>query len=123
MDYEFQRDLTGGILARFSMDHEAIGYWLNDEIQGDISLIDQILTEMDEVKGSEKQWQLIGKEYSLSIDDEEIMVMANTLHFETDDLEEGMSYYDNESIAFCGLDDFATMLQKYRLFILENRRS
>lgn len=28
MDYEFQRDLTGGILARFSMDHEAIGYWL-----------------------------------------------------------------------------------------------
>ncbi|MDD9834033.1 UPF0231 family protein, partial [Escherichia coli] len=38
MDYEFQRDLTGGILARFSMDHEAIGYWLNDEIQGDISL-------------------------------------------------------------------------------------
>ncbi len=30
MDYEFQRDLTGGILARFSMDHEAIGYWLND---------------------------------------------------------------------------------------------
>ncbi len=105
------------------MDHEAIGYWLNDEIQGDISLIDQILTEMDEVKGSEKQWQLIGKEYSLSIDDEEIMVRANTLHFETDDLEEGMSYYDNESIAFCGLDDFATMLQKYRLFILENRRS
>lgn len=28
MDYEFQRDLTGGILARFSMDHEAIGDWL-----------------------------------------------------------------------------------------------
>ena len=123
MDYEFQRDLTGGILARFFFFFEAIGYWLNDEIQGDISLIDQILTEMDEVKGSEKQWQLIGKEYSLSIDDEEIMVRANTLHFETDDLEEGMSYYDNESIAFCGLDDFATMLQKYRLFILENRRS
>ncbi len=22
MDYEFQRDLTGGILARFSMDHD-----------------------------------------------------------------------------------------------------
>ena len=73
MDYEFQRDLTGGILARFSMDHEAIGYWLNDEIQGDISLIDQIFEEMEGIKGSERQWELIGKEYSLSIDDEEVI--------------------------------------------------
>ncbi len=35
-------------------------------------------------------------------------------------LEEGMSYYDNESIAFCGIDDFLLMLKDYRVFVIEN---
>ena len=36
MDYEFQQNVTGNVIARFSMDHEAIGYWLNEEINGDL---------------------------------------------------------------------------------------
>ncbi len=49
------------------------------------------------------------------------MIRANQLAFETDGLEEGMSYYDNESIAFCGVNDFFDMLDDYREFVIENR--
>lgn len=62
----------------------------------------------------------IGREFTLFMDDKEIMIRANQLHFQTEDLEEGMCYYDNESIAFCGLDDFIKMLENYRNFILLN---
>ncbi|KLN97608.1 YacL family protein [Moellerella wisconsensis] len=123
MDYEFFQDLTGVISAKFSMDHEAIGYWLNEEVKGDLSIIEQINNAFSEIKGSNKQWQKIGHEYTLLMDDEEIMIRANQLVFETDDLEEGMSYYDNESVAFCGIEDFQLMLSDYSQFVLANTGS
>ncbi len=51
------------------------------------------------------------------LDDEEVMIRANQLSFETEGLEEGMSYYDNESVAFCGTDDFLLMLKDYRILL------
>lgn len=62
----------------------------------------------------------IGCEYILFIDVNEVMITANQLHFQTADLEEGMCYYDNENIAFCGLNNFIQMLENYRSFILSN---
>lgn len=120
MDYEFQQDVTGHVIARFSMDHEAIGYWLNEEIKGDLCQLEQIQAGYHSIKGSGRQWKKIGREYTLFMDDEEIMIRANQLHFQTEDLEEGMCYYDSESIAFCGLDDFINMLENYRNFFLSN---
>ncbi|MGB9098413.1 YacL family protein, partial [Erwinia sp.] len=29
MEYEFLRDLTGGVKVRMSMGHEAVGHWFN----------------------------------------------------------------------------------------------
>lgn len=121
MDYQFFQDRTGAISAKFSMDHEAIGYWLNEEVKNDLSLLDTIEENYEKIKGSENQWELIGHEYTLLLDDEEVMIKANQLSFETDGLEEGMSYYDNESVAFCGIDDFLLMLKDYRVFVIENR--
>ncbi len=121
MDYQFLKDITGSITAKFSMDHEAIGYWLNEEIKNDLSLLDTIAENYELIKGSEKQWEFIGHEYTLILDEEEVMIRANQLAFETDGLEEGMSYYDNESIAFCGVNDFFDMLDDYREFVIENR--
>ncbi|MBX6952646.1 UPF0231 family protein, partial [Providencia rettgeri] len=40
MDYQFFQDITGAISAKFSMDHEAIGYWLNDEVINNLRLLD-----------------------------------------------------------------------------------
>lgn len=121
MDYQFSHDMAGSVSASFSMDHEAVGYWLNEEVKGDLSLLDTIEENYERLKGSEKQWELIGHEYTLLLDDEEVMIRANLLSFETEGLEEGMSYYDNESIAFCGVDDFILMLKDYREFVIENR--
>jgi uncharacterized protein YacL (UPF0231 family) len=51
------------------------------------------------VKGSERSWQrAVGHEYTLWMDGEEVMVRANQLEFSGDEMEEGMSYYDEESL-------------------------
>ncbi|MDR0219384.1 MAG: YacL family protein [Enterobacteriaceae bacterium] len=120
MEYEFMQDVTGQVTSRFSMDHEAVGHWLNEEVKGDVSVLDKITSALAEIKGSERQWQLDGHEYTLLMNEEEIMIRANQIEFDTGEIEEGMSYYDNESIAFCGVDDFIDMLVNYRDFVLKN---
>ncbi|PHM74363.1 YacL family protein [Xenorhabdus kozodoii] len=119
MEYEFMQDVTGQVTTAFSMDHEAIGHWLNEEVKGDLRVLDKITVALQEIKGSERQWQLAGHEYTLLMSEDEIMVRANQLQFDTEGVEEGMSYYDNESLAFCGTDDFIDMLANYREFILQ----
>ncbi|CAJ0999325.1 hypothetical protein NVIRENTERO_03776 [Sodalis praecaptivus] len=42
---------------------------------------------------------------------------ANGISIECDDLEEGLSYYDEESLSLCGSDDFLLMLKRYRQFM------
>ncbi|AYA40868.1 YacL family protein [Xenorhabdus nematophila] len=119
MEYEFMQDIAGQVTTSFSMDHEAIGHWLNEEVKGDLSILDKIISALDDIKGSERQWQLAGHEYTLLMSEDEIMIRANQLQFDTELVEEGMSYYDNESLAFCGTDDFIVMLADYRKFILQ----
>ncbi|WP_446470735.1 YacL family protein [Xenorhabdus stockiae] len=122
MEYEFMQDVTGQVTARFSMDHEAIGHWLNEEVKDDLSILDKITSALIEIKGSARQWQLNGHEYTLLMSEEEIMIRANQLQFDTEEMEEGMSYYDNESLAFCGTDDFIDMLANYRDFVLQKNK-
>ena len=45
------------------------------------------------------------------------MIRANQLAFDTDELEEGMSYYDEESLSFCGMEDFLAVIAAYRAFM------
>ncbi|CAM3863841.1 YacL family protein [Xenorhabdus thuongxuanensis] len=123
MEYEFMQDVTGQITTSFSMDHEAIGHWLNEEVKGDLCVLDKIIVALQEIKGSERQWQLAGHEYTLLMSEDEIMIRANQLQFDTEVIEEGMSYYDNESLAFCGTEDFIDMLADYREFILQKRKT
>ncbi|MGJ7064490.1 YacL family protein [Morganella morganii] len=118
MDYEFSLGIDGDVIVKLSMDHEAIGHWLNEEVKGDLSVIDEITLAFDSIKGREQQWQRVGHEYTQLMDDEEIMINANQITFETDEPDEGMSYYDNESIAFCGTADFMILLENYRKFIV-----
>jgi len=103
------------------MGHEVIGHWLNEEIKGDLGLLDKIEAAAVELKGSERSWQLDGHEYTLWLDAEEVMVRANQLDLESDNMEEGMNYYDEESLSLCGIEDFLQVLQKYRAFIVTYR--
>ncbi|PHM49740.1 YacL family protein [Xenorhabdus miraniensis] len=123
MEYEFMQDITGQVTTSFSMDHEAVGHWLNEEVKGDLSILDKITVALKGIKGSERQWQLAGHEYTLLMSEDEIMIRANQLQFDTEMIEEGMSYYDNESLAFCGTDDFIVMLADYREFILQRNQT
>lgn len=117
MEYEFLRDLTGQVKVRMSMDHEAVGHWFNDEVKENLALLDEVEAAMREIKGSERQWQRIGHEYTLWMDDEEVMIRANHLALEDDGLEEGMNYYDEESLSFCGVEDFLAVMNAYRQFL------
>ncbi|MEH0832019.1 protein YacL [Pectobacterium cacticida] len=117
MDYEFLRDVTGRIIVRMSMGHEAVGHWFNEEVKGQLSVLDDVEEAARALVGSERQWQHVGHEYTLSLDEDAVMVQANSLSFITDELEDGMSYYDEESLSFCGLDDFLALIAKYREFV------
>lgn len=69
------------------------------------------------VKGSERSWQRVGHEYTLWLDGEEVMIRANQLDFSGDEIEEGMSYYDEESLSLCGVEDFLQVVNAYRKFV------
>lgn len=121
MDYEFLRDISGIVRVRVSMGHEAIGHWFNEEVKGNLALLDEVEQAAREVKGSERSWQRIGHEYTLWLDGEEVIVRANSLALSTDEPEEGMHYYDEESLSLCGVEDFLQVVAAYREFLGESR--
>lgn len=118
MDYEFLRDITGQVRVTFSMGHEAIGHWLNEEVKGDLALVEEVETHIHRLAGGQDSWQRIGHEYTFWTDGDEVIIRANDLLFVNDELEEGMNYYDEESLSLCGTDDFLRVLQQYREFSL-----
>src|SRR5476651_589920 len=116
MDYDFIRDISGQVNVTFSMGHEAIGHWFNQEVKGDLALLDQVEANLRRLAGGQDSWQRIGHEYTLWTDGDEVIVRANDIAFVTDELEEGLSYYDEESLSLCGSDDFLQVLTQYRDF-------
>lgn len=117
MEYELLRDLTGEVKIRMSMGHEAVGHWFNEEVSSNLALLDEVEQGLASVKGSERQWQRVGREYTLWLDEEEVMIRANQMSVEGDEMEEGMSYYDEESLSFCGVEDFLAVVAAYRRFL------
>ncbi len=117
MEYQFVKDIDGRVRVRMSMDHEVIGQWFNEEVREDPSLLDQVEQAARKLKGTEQQWQHIGREYTIALNDDEVMIQANLLNFSVEELDEGMSYYDQESLAFCGFEDFFALVTAYRQFV------
>ncbi|AIR02854.1 YacL family protein [Pluralibacter gergoviae] len=117
MDYEFLRDVTGAVKVRMSMDHEAVGHWFNEEVKDNLPLLDEVEQAAQTVKGTERSWQRVGHEYTLWMDGEEVMIRANQLDFSGDEMEEGMRYYDEESLSLCGVEDFLAVVDGYRRFL------
>ncbi|WP_410016390.1 YacL family protein [Sodalis sp. RH24] len=118
MDYAFQRDITGQVRVTFSMGHEAVGHWLNEEVKGNLVLLDEVEGHIKRLAGGQDSWQCVGHEYTFWTDGDEVIIRANELAFVNDELEEGMNYYDEESLSLCGTDDFLQVLRHYRDFSL-----
>lgn len=101
------------------MEHEAFANWFNIEVRSNPQLISTALFHLENLPAhAEQDIILNGAEYSLYINADEVMAKANNLAIENqDELEDGFYYYDQESIAFCGTEDFAYFLQSYLAFI------
>ena len=102
------------------MEHEAIAHWLNSEVRSNPDLIFQVLEKISQISTalSLQEYQFIGTEYSVFLNADEVMVKANNLSITPEEpyLEQDFYYYDSESIAFCGLEDFQYFLQSYLKF-------
>tara|TARA_R110002049_G_scaffold137746_6_gene297793 strand:+ start:571 stop:945 length:375 start_codon:yes stop_codon:yes gene_type:complete len=122
MEYEFQRNtLTGNLLATFSMDQEALGFWFVEELGECAEKYEEICQVIAKLQFNQlKEWRRVGKALSIELDSDEVRVYANELESgEEFELEDAMSLYDGESEAFCGLEDFHLALKSWRLFIDE----
>lgn len=125
MDYEFSNDFIGDPVARCSMGHEALGNWLTAEIGTNAALISTLQSAIQQLQQRQIwEYHLEGSEYAIEITREEAIVRAHSLfadagtnaYSDTDGLTDDLDYYDAESLAHCGLEDFATLLRAWCQF-------
>ncbi|WP_039949209.1 YacL family protein [Vibrio ichthyoenteri] len=123
MEFEFVRNtLMGEYYVKCSMGHEIVGRWLQEEIGKDAQKIDQVEQLIDKALAAPQQeHMLLGKEISLSILGDEVTVQENVLlHGEELDADSEYDFYDCESTASCGLEDFSLAIEQWQRF-LNNR--
>lgn len=121
MDFQFTHHV-GAVIAKCSMGHEAVANWLNSEVRSDSQVIFTALSYLKQAQkaGLGTEFKLIGNEYSLFINSDEVIVRANNLDIEShDEPDDDFHYYDEESVAFCGLEDFTHFLESYLKFSQE----
>lgn len=98
MDYDFTFDEYDKPIAEFSMGHEAIGIWFNDELGANQQRIDELVDIIDQlVHHRIQQRQIEGTEYQLRLSQENVEVIALSLGLEVDEeLPEDTNLYDEE---------------------------
>ncbi len=124
MEYEFRRNtLTGTFIANFSMDHEIVGIWFTEELGDNEVLYEQLRNNITLLQaGSITSQRVVGKGISIELDTEQVRVFANVLEMDDElELDESMSFYDGESEAFCGLEDFEAALLSWQAFLAESK--
>lgn len=116
MDFQFT-SYQGNVSVKCSMEHIALANWFNTEVRSNpTAILTALSTAKTLTENQEKT--LIGAEYTLFLNADEIMARANNLAMESEEiLEEDFHYYDEESIAFCGTQDFIHFLEAYIDFI------
>lgn len=122
MEYEFLRNsMTGTFLARFSMEHAVMGLWFSEELADDKDFYVEIGQTIAQLQANQIGSKVfVGKGLSVELDNEQVRVFANEIDMDQDiDNDSGLSLYDSESEAFCGLEDFNEVLLSWRRFIDE----
>ncbi|OOE90176.1 YacL family protein [Salinivibrio sharmensis] len=121
MDYEFSRNsFDDSYRIVFSMGHEAIGRWLLDELGTELTQVTSCLHTLQQLE-SELQWR--GHTFTLTANRDEVVVVANAMlqpasdEAQTTLNEQALTFYDEESSAACGYQDFLAMLEAYQDFI------
>ena len=106
------------------MGHEAIAAWLMEEVGSRVSVLPGLYRAIDRLNNCEL-WEYIldGEEYNLKLTRTEAGVVNARVDFDSSfeddfgDIGDEMDFYDEESRASCGLDDFKAMLEEWERFI------
>ncbi|WP_367987297.1 YacL family protein [Vibrio sp. NTOU-M3] len=120
MEFEFIRNtLMGEYYVKSSMGHEIVGRWLQEEIGKDWDKIGQVEQLTDKARlAPHQEHQLLGTEISLSIQGDEVTVQENVLaHGSEIEADSEFDFYDSESTASCGLEDFELLIEQWKEFL------
>ncbi|WP_414931898.1 YacL family protein [Vibrio europaeus] len=120
MEFEFIRNtLMGEYYVKSSMGHEIVARWLQEEIGKDWQKIDRVDDLIRAARTNPQQeYSLEGTEISLMIQGDEVTVQENVLaHGQEMDAESEFDFYDSESTANCGLEDFEDLIEQWKTFL------
>ncbi|EGQ9057062.1 MULTISPECIES: YacL family protein [Vibrio] len=120
MEFEFIRNtLMGEYYVKCSMGHEIVGRWLQEEIGKDPVKIAQVEALIDKAFSLPSQeYTLTGTEISLMIQGDEVLVQENALSHDYDvEMESEFDFYDAESTASCGIEDFVALIEQWKDFL------
>jgi len=123
MEYEFINDpITGKASAKFSLEHENIGPWLEIELAKNINKLTTLLSAIASVEKGEKHEILIqGSEFSVLIEKNDVTIEHNSVHDIPDEQLVAMAdeLHNDEfnAVSHCGLDDFHQLLLSWSKFI------
>ena len=120
MEYQFQTNLFGQPVAKFSMGHEAFGSWFSEELATDSGKLGKLLNAIERLKNYKcLESSLPGREYHLTLSRDEAEVRSIALELPGDGIDnEEMDFYDDELQANCGLDDFQAALLSWQAFVV-----
>jgi len=122
MEYEFIHDvITGRAKARFSLEHELIGPWIEVELGDDRAKLTQLLTAIDHVENGVKNEVVItGHEYTVMISLSDVEIHTNASLNDDDILPDMLTtehiHFDENDGAACGIDDFRQLLLSWSKF-------
>ena len=114
MDYDFFKDEYDAPCVQCSMEYEAMGMFLTEEL-ATVELIEALLADVELIEAHKldnKEFQ--GSEFLLKLNREDAIVRSNILDSMPDDeIPEELEYYDSQSESMCGLDDFKALLEDW----------
>lgn len=120
MEFEFIRNtLMGEYYVKSSMGHEIVARWLQEEIGKDWQKIDQVDQLILAARANPQQENALeGTEISLTIQGDEVTVQENVLdHGQEMEADSEFDFYNSESTANCGIDDFEDLIEQWKSFL------
>ncbi|MCK6262372.1 YacL family protein [Vibrio sp. ZSDE26] len=120
MEFEFTRNtLMGEYYVKCSMGHEIVGRWLQDEIgksKQKLQEVEHLIAQSKALPSDEHK--LLGHEISMVISGDEVIIQENVLsHGDELDVESEFDFYNCESTAGCGIDDFELLIARWIDFL------
>lgn len=120
MEFEFRKDfISEQATVKLSMGHEAFATWLEQEGQS-VKWTEDLLAQITLLQQRDvMEIKLKGCEFLLLMNQDEVQVINHSLINNQDeiDLEGDFEFYDLETKASCGLEDFLNLIESWLEFI------